>query len=143
MDPLTAFSFTCNVITAVDAAVKCGRTIAELYDSTSGYTRETGSLLKVLRDWDVVERDLNEAIIQIPRSESHRKVQEAAANCAQAARQMHTILTACQAGRKGSLKAAVKGFFKTLVTKSEVARLRSQLDQSANRLSLHVASVTR
>ncbi|KAF7552785.1 hypothetical protein G7Z17_g4085 [Cylindrodendrum hubeiense] len=142
MDPLTAFGLACNLLTVVDAAVKCGKTIAELYDSTNGYTRETESLRKAFGDLQVIERDLKASQLQIPATESRQRMQDAAAECSGIAHRINEILVSCAAQRPGSLRSAMKGFIKSVVKKSEVLHLRDQLDKCSATLALLIAATT-
>ncbi|KAI2617243.1 hypothetical protein GGS26DRAFT_412813 [Hypomontagnella submonticulosa] len=143
MDPFTAFGVACNVITVVDAAVKCGRTIAELYNSTSGYTKETEGLLKAAGDWEAIDRDMRTAQAQIPETESYHKMHEAVTDCVKASQRINEILASCRAGNGSSLRSAMKGFLKSAVKKSEIYQLRDQLEQSASRMTSLVAATTR
>lgn len=102
MDPLTAFGLACNILNVVDAAVKCGKTIAELYDSSSGYTHEMEDLQKALSDLEAIEHDLKSSQSQIPATESGERMQHAAADCARIAHRINEILVSCGAQRPSS-----------------------------------------
>lgn len=142
MDPLTAFGLACNILTVVDAAVKCGKTIAELYDSTSGYTRETEDLRKAFGDLEAIERDLKASQSQIPPTGSRERMQDAAADCARIAHRINEILVSCAAQRPGSLRSVIKGYLRSAVKKSEILRLRDELDTASTKLALLVATAT-
>lgn len=143
MDPLTAFSLACNVITVVDTAVKCGKTVVELYDSTDGYTRDSKAVLKALGDWETIETDLETAEAQVPRTPLHKSLHEAAVDCLRISRQIKDILVSCRAYPSGSWISATKGMLKVTVKKSKISQLSNQLEQSALRVTSLVAAATR
>lgn len=142
MDPLTTFGLVCNLLTVVDAAVKCGKTIAELYESTSGYTRDTEGLRKAFRDLEAIERDLTASQSQVPPTGSRKRMQDAAADCARIAHRIKEILVSCAAQRTRSLTSAMKAYLKFAVRKSEILRLRDELETSSTKLALLVTTTT-
>lgn len=142
MDPLTTFGLACNLLTVVDAAVKCCKTIAELYESTSGYTRDWVVLQKASRDLETIERDLKASQSQVPPTGSRERMQDAAADCARIARRINEILVSCAPQRPGSWVFATKGFLMFAVRKSEILRLRDELETSSTKLALLVATTT-
>ncbi|KAI1390577.1 uncharacterized protein F4822DRAFT_393615 [Hypoxylon trugodes] len=143
MDPFTAFGIACNVITVVDAAIKCGKTIMELYDSTSGYTRETEALLNALGDWEAINNEMEAAESQLRQTDTHKSLQEATANCAKISRQMKDIVISCVPNTRKSFRSAMKGMINTKANKQKVTQLREQLEQSGSRVTYLVAAATR
>ncbi|KAH6981754.1 hypothetical protein BKA56DRAFT_672555 [Ilyonectria sp. MPI-CAGE-AT-0026] len=142
MDPLTTFGLVCNLLTVVDAAVKCGKTIVELYESTSGYTRETEGLRKASRDLKAIERDLKASQSQVPPTGSGERMQDAAADCARIACRINEILVSCAPQRPRFWRFAINAYLKFAVRKSEILRLRDELETSSTKLALLVATTT-
>lgn len=59
MDPISAFSTAVKILTVADLVIKVDRTIHELYESSSGFTKQT----QTLRDGTA---ELEQALAALP-----------------------------------------------------------------------------
>src|SRR4051794_12201423 len=99
MDPITAFSLAVNVITTVDVAVKTGKTLRELYESTSGFTRETEELIQATGQLEKALAGLDSAQSQLTAAQSpgvDDTTATAARQCSEAMRAIKAILEQCR-----------------------------------------------
>ena len=65
MDPISGLSFACNMLDMVDRAIKYGKTIKEIYDSSTGLSSKHENLDSVAKSMIAVTEELQNLQSQI------------------------------------------------------------------------------
>lgn len=141
MDPLTAFSVFCNIITTVEAAVKTGKELKQLYDATSGLTgnherveRSAAQLRKIAGELDTARRTLPSGSQQQPLFVGIAK------ECKDVTDKIDAILVECRVDDRGpKLVAVFKATVRTRRRKSELDRLLSEMESATKSLQISIA----
>ncbi|OAQ75403.1 P-loop containing nucleoside triphosphate hydrolase [Purpureocillium lilacinum] len=141
MDPLTAFSVFCNIITTVEAAVKTGKELKQLYDAASGLTgnherveRSAAQLRKIAGELDTARRTLPSGSQQQP------LFVDIAKECKDVTDKIDAILVECRVdGRGPKLVAVFKATVRTRRRRSELDRLLSEMESATKSLQISIA----
>ena len=144
MDPITAFSLFCNIVTTVDAAVKTAKTLKELYSSSSGFYKEAKRLRDETDKLTAIANDLLSSQTQISSIPQHPLLQKVAAECLNVYQRIQLILDKCKVEPHGPRAiAVVKSWARSQKLKSELRSLQSELELSSDRLQTAMALATR
>ncbi|RYP66289.1 hypothetical protein DL771_007871 [Monosporascus sp. 5C6A] len=141
MDPLTAFSLFCNIITTVEAVIKTGRELKELYESSGGLAsdrqrlqHETAQLRKIATELNTTRRKLPSDPRQQP------LLADIAKECADVTGKIDAILDECRTGGRGPRYiTVVKAWVRSRKKKPELDRLLSELQSTTQRLQTAIA----
>ena len=150
MDPLSAFSLFCNIVQTVEVAVKTGQTLVELYNSSTGFPRDTQTLLSTTGSLKESVGILKNAQIQLQPLSSQTssptpsgiQVASVAAQCAASVVKIEALLDKCKVKKKASLLAAAHAMFRAKRYKSELTELQKEMEASRESLKMAVAVAT-
>ncbi|UNI15720.1 hypothetical protein JDV02_002226 [Purpureocillium takamizusanense] len=144
MDPLTAFSLFCNIVTTVDAAIKTAKQLKELYDAPRGLTghmervrRSAAQLGQLVNKLDSERRKVS--------SESHQRglFADIASDCKDMAGRIEEIIRECRVDDRGPrIWAVSKALFRHGETKSELDRLLSEMQSKMKTLHLSITAAS-
>ncbi|KAK0627911.1 hypothetical protein B0T14DRAFT_146331 [Immersiella caudata] len=146
MDPVSALSLAVNVITVVDTAVKAGKAIYDLYESTSGFSKQTQHLIDAIAGLDNALATLDDAQtkISLPTSPAtDRSTSVAVEKCRQTMREINAILDRCRVSKRRSVVQATRGWFRSnLKYGARLAELLAELESAERqlRVSLEIAA---
>lgn len=145
MDPMSALSLACNVITIADAAVTTGRTLWGLYNSTSGFTEETEQVVLVVSQFEKALEALRPARNQLATSASpDLNIGNAVQQCDEIIQAIAAILDQCRVKRTASARAVMKAWFRSNVKhKAALEKLQTDLQSATNQLQMWLAITTR
>jgi hypothetical protein len=148
MDPLSALSFSCNVLDLVERAIKCGRTLKELYDSPLGQTAVSESLANFVAETRTIVADLNSTQSNVPWSRSERGQRDkslmlVATRCQQLASELEAVVSKCNARSPHSLASTVKAGLRGYLKRHEIERLKDELESRGTTLHTLLATCTR
>ncbi|KAK1772120.1 hypothetical protein QBC33DRAFT_520331 [Phialemonium atrogriseum] len=145
MDPVTAFSLAVNILTVLDVAIKSGKTVKELYDSTNGFTKETQALEDATRDLNKTVEVLDDAKVRLDAAAktADEQVSLIGGKCGIVSNQIQAFLNVCKVTKQKSTSAAIKGFLKGRKHQGELARLEKELKERAGQLETAIAVATR
>src|ERR1700761_3775458 len=115
MDPVSAIALSCNVFDLVDRAKKCGQTIKELYDSSTGYKTDHEDLDTITRSLETIVNNLKDVHSQVANAAADGQMQQAAAKCEALSSKMHLVLDKCKAKKKGSIRSASSATLRALL----------------------------
>ena len=144
MDPLTAFSLFCNIITTIEAVIDTGREIKELYDSSTGLARDKQRLQHSTAQLRRVATELNSARRKLP-SDPHEQplFAEIAKECADVTNKIDALLAECQVGDRGPRHVAVaKAWIRSRKKKPELNQLLSELKSATRSLQLSIIAAS-
>lgn len=147
MDPISALSLAVNVVAMVDTAVKTGKTLRDLYKSTSGFTKQTQELIQAMSQFEkaltVLDGAQNQlATVQSPGTDNATAT--AAKQCGQTIQAIKAILDQCRVAKPSSARAVVKGWFQsTIKHRSKIEALQSNLESATGQLRTSLAIATR
>ena len=113
MEPLSALSVACNTITIVDSAVKTGKILYELFNSSSGFSNKTRSLAEKTAH-------LKDAAEQFRQAGSHltafqtqvTNIARPGAHCEDVIKSISVILDDCKAKKTKSTRSSPKAWAK-------------------------------
>ncbi|KAK4182585.1 hypothetical protein QBC35DRAFT_395679 [Podospora australis] len=148
MDPISGFSLAVNVLTVVDMAVNAGKTVHELYKSTSGFTKKTESLLTSSAQLNAALAALddltNKQPSPAPKSGVDNVVTLAVQDCRQKLQELEAIIGKCKVGKQRSFIGASKALFKSNVKyESRLVELQAELELTERHLTIALAIGTR
>jgi Tfp pilus tip-associated adhesin PilY1 len=145
MEPMTALSVACNVLTIVDAAVNSSKTLWELYNSASGFTKETHRLVETTKQLQESLQSLNSARGQLVASQSpNSHIFAAAKQCDEISQAITAILAKCKVKEKSSISSAAKAWLKSKVKhRAELEDNYSKLQSASDGLRTALAIATR
>jgi hypothetical protein len=147
MDPISAFSLAVNVVTMVDIAVKTGKTLRELYKSTSGFTKQTQELIQATSQFEKTLAALDAAQNQLATAQSPAiddATAMAAKRCGQTIQAIKAILDQCRVGKPSSARGAVKGWFQSSIKhRPKLEELQATLELATSQLRTSLAIATR
>ena len=145
MDPVTAFSLAVNILTVLDVAIKSGKAVKELYDSTNGFTKETQALEDATRDLNKTVKVLDDAKVRLDAAAktADEQVSLIGGKCGIVSNQIQALLNVCKVTKQKSTSAAIKGFLKGRKHQGELARLEKELKERAGQLETAIAVATR
>ncbi|KAK0671548.1 hypothetical protein QBC41DRAFT_54841 [Cercophora samala] len=138
MDPISAFSLTVNVLSTVDIAVRTGKTLWELYKSTSGFTKQTDDLRAAIGQFDAALGELSTPALGLNTSTN-----AAAQQCSQTIRDIRAIIDSCKARKQSSVISAVKAKLEATKQKSKLQNLQEQLERMSTQLRFLLAIATK
>jgi len=143
MDPISAFSLAVNILTTVDMAIKTGATLRELYESTSGFTKETDGLVETTKQYSKSLSALEDAQLQLT-SINDPAMTAAAQNCRRAIDAIQAILAKCKVPKKSSFRATTRTFFRLKVRyKGQLDEQQEALESATEQLRTALAVATR
>ncbi|KAK1758915.1 hypothetical protein QBC47DRAFT_314808 [Echria macrotheca] len=147
MDPISAFSLAVNVITVVEVAVKTGKTLHELYKSTSGFTKETQELIQATGQFEKALASLDSAQNQLAAAQDPGiadATATASKQCGEAMQAIKAILKQCRCGKPSSTRDALKTWLKTNVKhRAKLEELQANLESATRQLKISLAIATR
>ncbi|KAF2742491.1 hypothetical protein M011DRAFT_481660 [Sporormia fimetaria CBS 119925] len=145
MEPLSALSVACNIITLIDASVKSFKAIYDLYNSATGFSKESEALIQqtdLLKDTIAQLRQAGTQLTAI--SPAGAGVQEATKYCDQVVQDLSALLAECRVEKAKSKRAILKAWTRTNIKhKSNLEDLQSRLRASTDQLKLSLAMATR
>ncbi|KAH6869180.1 hypothetical protein B0T10DRAFT_569027 [Thelonectria olida] len=143
MDPLTAFSLFCNIITTVEAVIKTGRELKELYESPSGLASDKQRLQHETAQLRQIATGLNTTRRNLASDPRQPLLVDIAQECADVTRKIDAILDECQAGGHGSRYiTVVKAWVRSRKKKPELDRLLSELESTTQRLQTAIVAAS-
>ena len=143
MDPLTALSLACNIITLTDAAIKTGKEFRELYESPSGRTRQSERQNEALVRFRNELQKIQPSHTQFAASKYFNKDAIAAAECcSKTVGTIVGILNKCKVQEKGKSIAAAKAWCQIVINKSKLERLQLDLESQTKHLGSLLAIET-
>lgn len=144
MDPLTAFSLFCNIVTTVEAAIKAGKQLKQLYDSPDGLDGDKALLLKNTSQFRKIAAELGNARRKLPTGAQAAPVFiEIAKDCVRVTDQIDAILSQCQVGGLGPRRiAVVKAWVRSRKKRPELERLLSELQLMTQILQTSIAAAS-
>jgi len=145
MDPISIFSLFCNVLTVVDAAIKTTKTMKDLYDSSTGYSKTNQGIQDEAGHLEEIAKELSLSQSQLASYRPHHpllgKVTE---ECTRISEKVQLVLGECKVSSKGPRAVAVlKSWAKTQARKSEINDLFKDLQACSDRLNTAMALATR
>jgi hypothetical protein len=144
MDPVTAYSLFCNVIAMVDAAVRVAKNIKELYDSSSGFSKEAHRLQHETDILTTIANDLSSSQVQLSSITHHPLLKRVAEECVEVSKRIQMILDKCKVNSQGPKTIAViKAWARSKSARSELQELQLELQSSTDRLRAAMAFATR
>lgn len=146
MDPISAFSFAVNVITLLDITVKTGKTLHDLYNSTSGFNKETEELSQATSRLKSALDSLDAAqgqLVTAPSTAIDNSTAMAAKWCGETVQTIQRILEECRVKHKSSARGAVKSLFRSSKHRPKLVELQETLEQATNQLRTSLAIATR
>lgn len=145
MDPISIFSLFCNVLTVVDAAIKTTKTLKDLYDSSSGYSKINQQIQDEANHLEEVANELSLSQSQLASSRpQHPLLAKVTEECNRIAEKIQLVLDQCKVSSKGPRTVAVlKSWAKTHTRKSEISNLFKDLQACSDRLNSAMALATR
>jgi uncharacterized protein YoxC len=144
MDPVTVYSLFCNIITMVDAAVKIAKNLKELYDSSSGFSKEAQRLQDETERLTTIANDLSSSQVQLPSIPQHPLLNKVAEECVEVSKRIQLILDKSKVNSQGpKAVAVVKAWARSRNAKSELQGLQLELQSSSDQLRTAMALATR
>lgn len=151
MDPISAFSLFCNVVQTVEVAVKTGQTLVELYNSSTGFPKDSETLLIATGSLKDSIGILKDAQIQLhppslgtsSTTPAGIQVASVAAECAASVDKIEALLDKCKVKKKASILAAGSAMFRAKRYKSELTELQKGMEASRESLKMAIAVATR
>jgi hypothetical protein len=145
MDPLSALSVACNILAIADAAVGTGKTIWELYNSTTGFTKETTRLIQATDQLQDALKALGPARTSLAASHPHDSNTDAAIKqCDKIILSIKAIVDECKVKEKGSTRSTTKAWFQSKVKhRSKLEDLQADLQIANDQLGMALAVATR
>ena len=142
MDPLTAFSLFCNIITTIDAAVKTGRELKQLYESPNGLTSDKEQLQKSTSQLREIATELNSSRRRLPTDPQQQPLfVEIAKEYADITDKIDAILSECQVSGRGPRRIAmVKAWVRSRKKQPELESLLAELQSTTQRLLISIAA---
>lgn len=143
MDALTAFSLACNAITIIDAAVKTGKTIGELYKSSNGFTKDVTEMLDTTSQLEKALQSLDSARKLLVGSQtSNPHIAGAASQCEKTIKSVHELVDKCRAKKRSSITSALRAVYVSRRYESELHRLQSDMQSATRDLMTHLTIAT-
>lgn len=133
MDPISAFSLAVNVLSTVDIAVKTGKTLWDLYKSTSGFTKQTDKLLLAMSQFDAALGQLANPRLDASASE----------RCSATIKEIRAMLDLCKARKPSSVASALQAKAQYTKHKSELQDLQKELESATGQLRTALAITTK
>ncbi|KAK4675962.1 hypothetical protein QC764_507830 [Podospora pseudoanserina] len=135
MDPISAFSLAVNVLSTVDIAVKTGKTLWDLYKSTSGFTKQTDKLLLAMSQFDA-------ALGQLANPRLDASARLASERCSATIKEIRAMLDLCKARKPSSVASALQAKAQYTKHKSELQDLQKELESATGQLRTALAITT-
>jgi len=144
MDPLSLFSLSCGIITAVDAAVKTVGALKDLYQSSSGFSNVNLRLQAEAEHLEAVAKNLSDSEVNLSTIRQSPLVGSIARECIAACEQIQIILAKCQVKpQEHRVIATIKSWSKSRTLSSEIEGIHANLVSCSSRLKTAVAAATR
>jgi ElaB/YqjD/DUF883 family membrane-anchored ribosome-binding protein len=139
MDPLTAYSLFCNIVTTVEGAVKLVRGLKELYESKAAFSRDHERVLENVGNLEVLIDTLSTQHAQISGVRSQPLLDKVASECQEVIENIRALLDRCAVKADGSrVSAVLKSWMASQATKSELQHLQSSLESRSSRLQMAI-----
>jgi hypothetical protein len=142
MDPISGLSFACNVLDMVDRAITYGKTIKEIYDSSTGLSSSNEDLDGVTRSMVAITEDLQNLQGEITQSKPDPHMQEVTEECSAVCIAIQIILAKCKPKRERSVLSAASASIRSLLNKSDLDKFQAKLDKSLQSLNSLVSTKT-
>jgi uncharacterized protein YoxC len=145
MEPLSALSVACNIITITDTAVKTAKTLHELYNSTSGFSSKNENLVKETDHLKQAIEQLRQAGSQLTASQPHdANITRATDHCDQVVKSITAILDECRVKKPKSTRSVMKAWGKLhLKHSSNLLDLQTSLQSATDQLNISLVIATR
>ena len=140
MDPISALAFACNVLDMVDRAVTYGRTVKEIYDSTTGLSSKNEDLASVTQYMVVVTEDLQDLQGAVARSKPDAKMQQILEECTVVCNAIQEILTKCKPKKEKSIRSTAAASIRSLLNKSDLDKFQDKLETASRSLNALVSA---
>jgi uncharacterized protein YukE len=143
MDPLSAFSLFCNIITTADAAIKISKNLKDLYTSTSGFSKESQRIRDETTALAALLKEISSSQAQLSGVPQHPRVDKVAEECSEVCKGIQSILEKCKVDAHGSKTfAVIKAWATSQSTKSELQEMQTKLQERRGRLQEAMAIAT-
>jgi hypothetical protein len=139
---MEGLSLACNVLDMVDRAVAYGKTIKEIYDSSTGLSSRNEDLDSVTKSMIVVTNDLESLQGQITQSKPDPKMLEVAEECSAVCIAIQDILAKCKPKREKSVFSTAIASIRSSLNKSDLDKFQARLDKSVQSLNSVVSAKT-
>jgi hypothetical protein len=144
MDSVTAFGLFCNIIAMMDGAVKTAKNLEDLYNSSSGLSKEAQRLQDETEHLTAISNGFTAIQVQLSSIPQHPLLNKVAEECVEVSKRIQLILDKCKVNTQGHKVVAVfKAWVRSQNAKSELQGLQLELQTSSNRLRNAMALVTR
>ncbi|KAF2741679.1 hypothetical protein M011DRAFT_330937 [Sporormia fimetaria CBS 119925] len=144
MDPISALSVASSIIAIVDAAVKSGKNIYEVYNSLSGLSDKAQRIATATDGLQNAIAQLRQSSSQLTACQSQDpNVGRAATQCEQVIKSIKAILDDCKATKPESARSTAKAYVNLIKNKSDLKQLLSDLESATEKLKLSLAIATR
>jgi len=140
MDPITAFSLAVNVVTVIESTIKAGKTLWELYQSSSGFTKETEDLLQATDQWNSILTDCSQALGGLQAAPS---AETAAQDCRRLIQAIEDVLKTLKVQKRSSITASAKSYFQANRQRRALETLETRLQRTMENLRTSLAIATK
>ena len=143
MDPISALALACNIIDLVDKAIKCGKTVVEVYNSVDGLQKVHKAVEDEADNLTKVVDELKFFNSRIPLTTIDTRIQTISVEIVAYSLDLQKLLDKCRSRRPGNIWSASKATFKSFLSSSEIQQLQKKLDTSRKNLNLWISVETR
>ncbi|CAJ2503262.1 Uu.00g106560.m01.CDS01 [Anthostomella pinea] len=135
MDPVATLALFCNVLDLSERAVKTVQKAKEVYDSTTGLSKEQERLSEFTTEMTSIYEEISSShkkleSLDMVLSNSEARIQNAAASCHNISVKVKSVLDRCMPKRPKSTRESVKATMRSLWTNQDLEDLQRQLDGS-------------
>jgi len=144
MDPLSAFSLFCNIITTVEAAIKIAKNLKELYTSTSGFSKESQCIRDEVTALTALCKEISSSEAQLSGLPRSPRIDKVAEECVELCKGLQSIVEKSRVDSHGSRAVAVlKAWTSSKSTNLQLQTLYTNLQERRGRLREAIALATR
>jgi hypothetical protein len=144
MDPVKAYSLFCRITATVGAAVTTAKNLKELYNSSSGLSKDAHRLRHEIEHLTTIANDLSSSQVQLLSIPPHPLLNKVAEECLEVSKRIQLILDKCKVNSQGPKAiTVVKAWARPQNAKPELQELQLELQTSSNRLRTAMALATR
>lgn len=142
MDPLSVIGLASAIVAFVDFSWNLVTGTWEIYHSLDGVVAENARLEDVTDDLESLTKAL-EADFPV-KTKAERNIKRLAQNCKEDAKTLKDLLEEMKApGRRRLFWKSLDAKWKSILNKDEVARLKSQLQESRTEIQLNLTAILR
>lgn len=142
MEPISALALTCNILDLIERGYKCAAAIKEIRDSEDGLKSKHEILLGETDALSAVADELKNAQQQISQSPVDARMSEVATKCLSICTAIEAVIGKCRPTKEKSLVSAAGASFRTLLHKSNIEKLQTQLESGQKMLNSLAANKT-